>query len=140
MLGQLRTFTKSDRLQYRIDVKALMCRGIETAEVSSIQRGLYSEDGMFYLSRVYVPYALFRMHRSGIFQQSFSFMEIKYIFRVIVVMQLIDLTGHACLRYMTRPIVDKYVGENEMEFAFKRKKVLDDYIIQKNYFKSKKDA
>jgi hypothetical protein len=52
----------------------------------------------------------------------------------------LDLAGHAALRYMTRPIVDKYVGENENEYAFKKKKIMDDYIIQKNYFKSKKDA
>ena len=41
---------------------------------------------------------------------------------------------------MTKPIVDKYVGENENAYAFKKRKVMDDYIIQKNYFKSKKDA
>jgi hypothetical protein len=117
-----------------------MCRGIEDAEVKRIQNGLYVEDGMFYLSRLYVPYSLFRMYRLGIFQESFSFMEVKYIFRIIIMMQLLDLAGHAALRYMTKPIVDKYVGENEMEYAFKKKKIMDDYIIQKNYFKSKKDA
>ncbi len=95
---------------------------------------------MFYLSRLYVPYGLFSMYRSGIFQESFSFIEIKYVFRILVVMQLLDITGHACLRYLTKPIVNKYVGENEMEFAFKKKRVMDDYLIQKNYFKSKKDA
>lgn len=89
---------------------------------------------------MYVPYALFRMYRTGVFQESFSFSEVKYIFRIIIVMQLLDLTGHAILRYMTRPIVDKYVGENEMEYAFKKRKIMDDYLIQKNYFKSKKDA
>ena len=95
---------------------------------------------MFYMSRFYVPYSLFRMYRSGIFQDSFSFLEIKYIVRIIIVMQAIDLAGHALLRYMTKPIVDKYVGENENAYAFKKRKVMDDYIIQKNYFKSKKDA
>jgi hypothetical protein len=55
-------------------------------------------------------------------------------------MQAIDLAGHALLRLMTKPIVDKYVGENEEAYAFKKRKVMDDYIIQKNYFKSKKDA
>lgn len=117
-----------------------MCRGIEDAEVKRIQQGLYVEDGMFYLSRLYVPYSLLTMYRAGIFQESFSFLEIKIMFRIIVVMQMIDIAGHAALRYMTRPIVDKYVGENDMEFAFKRKKIMDDYLIQKNYFKSKKDA
>ena len=67
-------------------------------------------------------------------------MEIKYILRIIIVLQAIDLAGHAMLRYMTKPIVDKYVGENENAYAFKKRKVMDDYIIQKNYFKSKKDA
>jgi hypothetical protein len=84
---------------------------------------------MFYLSRLYVPYSLFSMYRSGIFQESFSFLEVKYIFRIIIVMQLLDLAGHAALRYMTKPIVNKYVGVNEMEFAFKKKKIMDDYII-----------
>lgn len=54
-------------------------------------------------------------------------------------MQLIDLTGHAMLRYWTRPVVDKYVGINENEFASKRRKGIDDYLIQKDYFKNKKD-
>ena len=36
VFGDLRTFTKVDRLQYRIDAKALMCRGIEEAEVKKI--------------------------------------------------------------------------------------------------------
>jgi len=95
---------------------------------------------MFYLSRLYVPYGLFSMYRAGIFQESFSFVEVKYVFRILVVMQALDLLGHAGLRYLTRSIVNKHVGENEMEYAFKKKKVMDDYLIQKNYFKSKKDA
>ena len=36
MIGDIRTFSKSDRLQYRIDAKALMCRGIEDGEVKRI--------------------------------------------------------------------------------------------------------
>lgn len=138
--NELRTYMKADRLQYRIDAKALMCRGIEDKEVKTIQNGLYVEDGMFYMSRLYVPVSLFSMYRSGIFQESFSFMEFKYIFRILVVMQLIDLAGHAAMRYITRPIVNKYVSENELAFAFKKKKIMDDYLIQKNYFKSKKEA
>ena len=129
VFGDIRTFAKADRLQYRIDAKALMCRGIQDDEVKQIQRGLYAEDGMFYLSRLYVPWGLFRMYRSGIFQDTFSFTEIRYVIRIIIVMQFLDLAGHAAFRYMTRPIVDKYVGENENEYAFKKKKIMDDYII-----------
>ncbi len=33
MFGDLKSYTKTDRLQYRIDAKALMCRGIEDKEV-----------------------------------------------------------------------------------------------------------
>lgn len=67
-------------------------------------------------------------------------MEIKYVIRILIVMQMLDLAGHAMLRLMTRPIVDKYVGENENEYAYKKRKVMDDYIIQKNYFKAKKEG
>ena len=92
------------------------------------------------MSRLYVPWGLFSMYRSGIFQETFSFAELRYVFRIIIIMQCLDLAGHAILRYMTKPIVEKYVGENENEYAFKKKKIMDDYIIQKNYFKSKKEA
>ncbi len=135
MIGDLRSFSKTDRLQYRIDAKALMCRGIEDQEVKRLQRGIYVEDGMFYLSRLYVPWGLFTMYRSGIFQEAFSFTEVRYVVRIIIVMQLLDLTGHVLLRYMTKPILEKYVSENENEYAFKRRKIMDDYIAQKNYFK-----
>lgn len=63
MFGGLRSYMKQDRLQFRIDAKALMCRGIEDDEVKRIQQGLYVEEGMFYISRLYVPYSLFRMYR-----------------------------------------------------------------------------
>ena len=33
---ELNTYNKSDRLQYRIDAKALMCRGIEDSEAKTI--------------------------------------------------------------------------------------------------------
>jgi len=33
MLKELKTYTKSDRDQYRIDAKALLCRGIEENEI-----------------------------------------------------------------------------------------------------------
>ena len=67
IFGQIQSFSKQDRLQYRIDAKALMCRGILDPEVKKIQQGLYAEDGMFYISRFYVPYSLFKMYRAGIF-------------------------------------------------------------------------
>lgn len=84
---------------------------------------------MFYLSRLYVPLSLFRMYRMGIFQESFSFSELKYIFRIIIAMQLIDLAGHAMLKYWTREVVGKHVGLNELGYAYNKKKLMDDYLI-----------
>ena len=53
-------------------------------------------------------------------------------------MQTIDLFGHFIMRTMTGGIVEQHVGINEESFALK-KKVVDDYLVQKNYFKTKKD-
>jgi len=55
-------------------------------------------------------------------------------------MQLIDLSGHALLRYISKPVVHKYVSENELAMLGKKKKFMNDYLSQKNYFKNKKDA
>ena len=52
-------------------------------------------------------------------------------------MQAIDASGHWGLRKMTENIVEKHIGYNEDSFAFK-KKTVDDYLVQKNYFKTKK--
>lgn len=99
-----------------------------------------AENVMFYASRAYVPLKLFSLYRKGLFEQNFSFQEFKYLVRIVIVMQLLDLTGHALMRYMSRSVVDKYVALNENEFAYKKKQKLDDYLIQKNYFKEKKEA
>ena len=53
-------------------------------------------------------------------------------------MHLMDLSGHVAMRQLTQSIVDKHVGVNEDSFAFK-KKTVDDYLVQKNYFKVKKE-
>jgi hypothetical protein len=95
-----------------------MCRGIEESEVKRIKQGLYVSDGMFYMSRLYVPYFLFRMYRLGIFQESFSLLEVRLIVRIIIVMHLLDLAGHSALRYMTKPIIAKHLGlMNEFGYA-----------------------
>ena len=49
-----------------------------------------------------------------------------------------DLSGHAAMRQLTTSIVDENIGLNEESFAFK-KKTVDDYLVQKNYFKVKKE-
>ena len=63
MFSELRTYTKTDRFQYRTDVKALLCRGIDEKEQTRIKNAVMTEDAMFYASRTYVPLALFRLYR-----------------------------------------------------------------------------
>ncbi len=53
-------------------------------------------------------------------------------------MHMMDLTGHFFMRQLSSKIVDEHVGVNDESFAFK-KKTVDDYLVQKNYFKTKKD-
>lgn len=81
---------------------------------------------MFYVSRLYVPYALFSLYRKGVFDEYFSFGELKHMIRIVIFMQFIDLAGHALFRYMTRPVVNKYVSENEDDSV--KKKIMDDYL------------
>lgn len=84
---------------------------------------------MFYLSRVYVPYSLFTLYRRGAFDEHFTVGELRHLIRIVIVMQMIDIAGHAMLRYFTKPIVNKYVSENEEAFVNKKKKIMDDYLI-----------
>lgn len=135
----LAELNKSARFQYRVDTKALMCRGIEDNEVQTIKRGLQAENGMFYLSRLYVPFAFFSLYRKGVFEQNFTFSELKYIIRVAIFMYMIEVAGFVIFRKMTWPIVDKYVGDNEEEYEAKKKKLMTDYLIQRDYFKNKKE-
>lgn len=67
---------------------------------------------MWYVSRAYVPYAFYRMYKKGTFEEYFTFVEVKAVIKVAIMMYLISLTGHAMMRYMTRDVVDKYIGEN----------------------------
>lgn len=62
----------------------------------------------------------------------------KSIVKIGVGMHLMDLSGHVALQKLTQSIVEEHVGYNEESFAFK-KKTVDDYLVQKNYFKSKKE-
>ena len=96
------------------------------------------EWAVFGLSRALVPFSLFIMYRRGIFQESFNFAELKSIVKIGVGMHAVDLSGHFLMRQFTDVIVEKHVGLNENSFAFK-KKTVNDYLVQKNYFKTKKE-
>ena len=67
---------------------------------------------MFYMSRGYVPTALFYLYRKGIFEESFSFGEFKHIMKIALFMHCIDLVGHAIFRGFTEPTINKYMGES----------------------------
>lgn len=134
-----RQFMKQERQQYRTDVKALLCRGaMEEEQIDRIKMSLNVEWAIFGMSRALVPLCLFVMYRRGVFQESFQLEELKSIFKIGVAMHAMDLSGHMLMRQLTHSIVDEHIGVNEESFAFK-KKTVDDYLVQKNYFKTKKD-
>ena len=97
------------------------------------------ENAVFGASRLYVPAALYSYYRRGLFEDNFSFRELKFMFRIVVIMHLIDLTGHAMFKFYTMPVVEKHTSLNQDEILFKQKKSIDDYLVQKNYFKTKKE-
>ena len=71
-MPEWRHFLKTERQQYRTDVKALLCRGnLSDAEQKRVQMSLNLEWAMFGLSRALVPFCLFVMYRRGVFQESF---------------------------------------------------------------------
>ena len=122
-----------------MDTKALLCRGLEKNEESKIQNGLILENVVFGASRLYVPSALYSLYRRGLFEDNFSFRELKFMFRIVVVMHMIDLAGHAMFKYYTMAVVEKHTSLNQDEMLFKQKKSIDDYLVQKNFFKTKKE-
>ena len=134
-----RMFTKQERTQYRTDITALMCSGrLSEAEASRIKLSLKMEWFMFIASRAMVPVCLFVMYRRGVFQESFHPSELKSLFKIGISMHLMDLTGFFMMHMASKSIVEEHVGINDMSFAYK-KKTVDDYLVQKNYFKSKRD-
>mmetsp|Transcript_35598 Transcript_35598/g.46847 ORF Transcript_35598/g.46847 Transcript_35598/m.46847 type:complete len:105 (+) Transcript_35598:212-526(+) len=97
------------------------------------------EWAMFAASRALVPLSLYVMFRRGVFQESFHLEELKSIIKIGISMHMVDLAGFFLMHTLSKGIVDEHVGLNEMSFAFK-KKTVDDYLVQKNYFKSKKES
>ena len=68
-LVELKALNKHDRFQYRTDIKAVMCKGIEDSEALRIKRGLQIENGFFGLSRAFVPFNFFMLYRAGVFKE-----------------------------------------------------------------------
>ena len=119
---------------YRPNVQWLKRARHQNNKIWSLNR-----ESIFALSRIYVPVALYLMYRRGVFLDSISSQEIKGCIKVAVSMHLIDVFGHFLFRLQTHQVLEKHIGINEEEFALKKKKTMDDYLIQKDYFKEKKE-
>ena len=128
--------TKNPRQQYRTDAIALLCQGLEKQDENTLKYGIWLEQGAYYTSRTYVPFGLVQLFRRGIFEESFTFVEVKHVCRILVVMHLIDLAGHFSFRYMTQPVVDKLT---KVDSQGQQKQLLEDYMTQKSYFTSTKN-
>jgi hypothetical protein len=94
---------------------------------------------MFGLSRLYVPASFFMLYRRGVFSEAFSFGEFRHIVRVVIMMHVIDCAGHLMMRKWTESLYEKHLGFEDSAF-YSKKKQWDDYIVQKNYFKNKKEG
>ena len=95
---------------------------------------------MFYISRLTVPFSFYMLYRRGTFGESFTFGEMRHLIRITLTMQFIDVLGHAMFRGYTESTLNKYVGDAAGANFTSDKAVMDDYLIQKNYFKGKKDG
>ena len=60
------------------------------------------------------------------------------MFRIMIVMHAINCGGHLLMKYWTRPVFNKHIKIDEDRVSKKRQ--LDDYIVQKDYFRNKKDG
>jgi hypothetical protein len=59
--------------------------------------------------------------------------------KIALFMHCIDLAGHAMFRAFTEPTLNKYMQASDSQnFLNQKKKTVDDYLIQKDYFKGKK--
>ena len=94
---------------------------------------------MFAASRAYVPFSFFLLYRRGVFGETFTFGEAKYIARVVIGMHLIDCLGHLLFKWWTNDCYNRHIRIDPMQAMKNKKAELDSYIVQKSYFKAKKD-
>ena len=138
LLGSFNDYGRAGRNIFRTDAKATMCAGIPADDAERIRRGLYFENGMFYLSRLYVPCALFVMYRRGnVFEERFTGYEGRAVLRVAITMYVLAMMGYVGLRFVAKPVMDKHQRYDENEL---NKKAMDDYLVQRDYFRSREEA
>ena len=134
ILKDWRSFAKAERQVYRTDVVQLLCRGLGEPDETTLKRGVHLEQGIYYLSRLYVPFRLWRLYKKGVFGESFSFTEVSYMLRMLVVMHGIDLSGHFLFKLTTLPTYKKHMVQMDSSQG------LGEYMEQKNYFTQKKSG
>lgn len=139
-LANWQSFTKAERFQYRADTKALICRDLPKPDSQQLQQGLRIEDGVFWLSRLYVPFSFYRLYSRGLLEESFSFGEVRHVVRILLVMHLVDLGGHFLMRMHTGPVVDKHTKMNQDAIWDAQQSQMKDYLEQKKYFNDKKQS
>lgn len=72
------------------------------------------ENGVFVLSRLYVPTNFYFLYKAGVFKESFTFGEAKYVLRILIIMHMIDCAGHLMMKRWTNNLYQEYVGINQM--------------------------
>ena len=119
---------RAEKLQYRTDMKALMCRGIKDEEVANIKQGLHIENSVFCMSRAYVPFRFYRLFKMGVFKENFTFGEFKYVMRVMLMMFVIDSCGHLMFKWWTNQVYNTHIHMDEEAMSKMRKKQMEDYV------------
>ena len=75
------------------------------------------------------------MQRAGVFEQYLSFKEVKMLARAILCCYVVQLAGHAALRFTTTSVLERNIGINKNAQIFKRSPLREDSLVAKDYFK-----
>ena len=73
-----------------------------------------------------MPTQIYRLYKHGIFEQSFSFGELRFMLRIFLVMHVVNCGGHLLMKQWTKPVFDKHIRVDEDRTSKKRE--MDDYI------------
>ena len=89
---------------------------------------------------MYVPLNFYFLYKRGVFSEAFTFGEAKYIVRIMLFMHLIDCAGHMAFKYWTTDTYNRHIRLDPLQVMKLKKQELDNYITQKEFFKSKKEG
>ncbi len=63
------------------------------------------------------------------FDSEINLIEMKQLLRVVVVMFVIEIAGHAVFRYYTQPVLENHIGTNKNAQLFKSKHLMEDHLV-----------